>query len=751
MTCTSRTLFSLPRRLLIVLTLLTGLAVTAGSAPALAQTKDRVFWTDNVADGVFSSTLSGNDVTEVLGGFSYLVDVAVDPGAGKMYFVDGNEPGIFRADLDGQNVEKLPLSPINPQGIALDLTANVLYYTTATAIGGGIVRADLDGSNAQSLTVGATSPRGIAVDPANGHLYWVESGENGSTTAIRRADLDGSNSTTLVNDPADQVNFLALDVASSTMYWTAYSFTGATAIQKANLDGTNVQDFITADVGNPGGIALDLTNQNLYWTDTAGGSFAGIYRVRLDGSGRTNLFSETSSPFGIALDANGGFLYVTDFALDSLRRLSLDGKNVETLVAAPLSSHESFTSDLSTGFLYLADTKRRTIVRAAPDGSSVETILTGVDQISDLAFDSTRSTLYWAELSGFDAEGNNLYALRRAASDGTGPPETLETDLPAIDLQVDAAAGYLYWLDYLNDEILRTDVTASFNPELVVDNVEGENFARSTATGTTYWHVRASDEIWQLPAGGSPERLVDGAGNAFSMYVDDANQKLYWAAFDDDQIRRVNFDGRNVEDVVRVSGSPIDVRLNPEAVIPVELAGFEAEYGGNAVHLRWSTLTETQNAGFRILRVAEDGSLRTLGFVQGMGTTTSPQRYTFTDTPPALGVWTYRLLQVDVDGTVSMVGEETVRVVPAALSLGSARPHPVRSTAIVSFDVPEHGHVTLTLYDVLGRAVAQLADRPYASGTHEISLSAASLPSGTYFLRLHHDRGSATQQVTIVR
>jgi len=41
--------------------------------------------------------------------------------------------------------------------------------------------------------------------------------------------------------------------------------------------------------------------------------------------------------------------------------------------------------------------------------------------------------------------------------------------------------------------------------------------------------------------------------------------------------------------------------LHPEAApLPVELTSFEAQVDGDAVVLRWTTLTETNNAGFEV-------------------------------------------------------------------------------------------------------------------------------------------------------
>jgi len=65
-----------------------------------------------------------------------------------------------------------------------------------------------------------------------------------------------------------------------------------------------------------------------------------------------------------------------------------------------------------------------------------------------------------------------------------------------------------------------------------------------------------------------------------------------------------------------------------------------------------------------------------------------------------------------------------------------AYPNPFNPQATIRYAVPEAGPVTLRVYDVLGRAVATLADGPRAAGTHEAVFEATGLPSGTYVYRL---------------
>ena len=74
-----------------------------------------------------------------------------------------------------------------------------MYWMDADT--GSIYRANLDGSNIETLITGLTNPSAIALDVDGSKMYWVDVSNwwmDGSTSKIQRADLDGFNIETLV-------------------------------------------------------------------------------------------------------------------------------------------------------------------------------------------------------------------------------------------------------------------------------------------------------------------------------------------------------------------------------------------------------------------------------------------------------------------------------------------------------------------------------------------------------------------------
>jgi hypothetical protein len=172
------------------------------------------------------------------------------------------------------------------------------------------------------------------------------------------------------------------------------------------------------------------------------------------------------------------------------------------------------------------------------------------------------------------------------------------------------------------------------------------------------------------------------------------------------------------------------------AVVPVELTSFTAVPNGNSVVLEWSTSTETNNEGFEIER-SHNGTIETVGFVAGFGTTSEPKSYSFVDNNLAPGSYSYRLKQIDYDGTFKHHLAVQVDVLaPAEFSLKQNYPNPFNPSTKIDFNLAVDSKVTLSVYNLLGETVATLINSDIAAGTHSVDFNAAGFNSGVYFYRI---------------
>ena len=199
--------------------------------------------------------------------------------------------------------------------------------------------------------------------------------------------------------------------------------------------------------------------------------------------------------------------------------------------------------------------------------------------------------------------------------------------------------------------------------------------------------------------------------------------------------------------------------------LPVEMSGLAAaRIEGPGVRLTWNTASESGNAGFAVQRRMPDAkrsesAWKRVGFLESKaagGTTQEPMSYQFTDTslPFAADSLSYRLRQIDHNGSESYSDVVTVGQPVSELKLLSTYPNPAQSQSTVRFAVPDRRDVALTMYDVLGRRVRTLYSGEM-EGRRKKTIDLSGVSSGVYFLRLIVEGGSGrqvrTERLTIVR
>ncbi len=88
---------------------------------------------------------------------------------------------------------------------------------------------------------------------------------------------------------------------------------------------------------------------------------------------------------------------------------------------------------------------------------------------------------------------------------------------------------------------------------------------------------------------------------------------------------------------------------------------------------------------------------------------------------------------------------------PEGYALDQSYPNPARDRTMIRYTLGAPSQVTLTVYDVLGRRVATLAEGMQAAGTHDVQFDSAALASGTYFYRLGTEVGQQMRKMVVVK
>jgi hypothetical protein len=171
--------------------------------------------------------------------------------------------------------------------------------------------------------------------------------------------------------------------------------------------------------------------------------------------------------------------------------------------------------------------------------------------------------------------------------------------------------------------------------------------------------------------------------------------------------------------------------------LPVELSSFTASITEGGVMLNWVTATEVNNYGFNIERKNDVEDWNELGFVEGHGNSNSPKEYSFVDNSVVSGKYSYRLKQIDNDGTYEYFDVISVDVdIPDNFYLAQNYPNPFNPTTTIKYMISNDEKVSLKIYDLLGKEVASLVNEYQKAGTYSVEFNGDNLASGVYIYRL---------------
>ena len=174
---------------------------------------------------------------------------------------------------------------------------------------------------------------------------------------------------------------------------------------------------------------------------------------------------------------------------------------------------------------------------------------------------------------------------------------------------------------------------------------------------------------------------------------------------------------------------------NPD-VFPVELMSFTAESLDDGVVLSWQTASEEQNDFFMVERGTDELGFNSIGQVQGNGTTTIRNSYTFLDERPLSGTSYYRLKQVDEDGTFTYSA-----VVPVTRTVGRdiAKVYPTITSELLN--IAWEGQSMLQQVLVVDAKGKQVMQQNMSDNAGQQVVDVSRLRSGMYVLVLLDEKG----------
>jgi hypothetical protein len=89
--------------------------------------------------------------------------------------------------------------------------------------------------------------------------------------------------------------------------------------------------------------------------------------------------------------------------------------------------------------------------------------------------------------------------------------------------------------------------------------------------------------------------------------------------------------------------------------------------------------------------------------------------------------------------------------IPSKYELAQNYPNPFNPTTKINFAIPKQGMVTLKVYDVLGREVANLVNEVKTAGNYIVDFDASALSSGVYFYKLDVNGFSDVKRMMLIK
>jgi hypothetical protein len=256
-------------------------------------------------------------------------------------------------------------------------------------------------------------------------------------------------------------------------------------------------------------------------------------------------------------------------------------------------------------------------------------------------------------------------------------------------------------------------------------------------------------------------RSTDG-GNTFENFkVSESSFTPNSNIFFGDYTNIAAFDKKVYPIWMRLDGSALSVWTalinDSSAVVPVELLNFTAELLSGDVKLVWQTASELNNHGFEIQRnlrnkAGENTDWSTIGFVEGNGTTTGVTDYNFIDNPLESGTYSYRLKQLDFDGSYRYLSETDIQfILLDDFRLEQNYPNPFNPATTIEFRLPVRTFVQIKLFDMLGKEIALLVNEEKQAGIHEVEFKGTEFSSGMYVYKMIAGKYEQSRKMLLIK
>jgi hypothetical protein len=197
--------------------------------------------------------------------------------------------------------------------------------------------------------------------------------------------------------------------------------------------------------------------------------------------------------------------------------------------------------------------------------------------------------------------------------------------------------------------------------------------------------------------------------------------------------------------------------------VPAELAAFGGSVLEQAVSLNWTTTSQTNNAGWMVMRSTDGITYEVVSdLLPGAGTSDAVLNYGFEDHKvPGVETVYYRLDQIDLNGAIH--SSAPIEVILGArfqnlpTEFGTRiYPNPFNPATTIAYDLPSDSAVSIVIYGAMGQEVRRLVTQQKAAGRYSIQWDALdnfgrSVGSGVYIAKIEAGQFTASQKMLLLK
>jgi Secretion system C-terminal sorting domain len=182
--------------------------------------------------------------------------------------------------------------------------------------------------------------------------------------------------------------------------------------------------------------------------------------------------------------------------------------------------------------------------------------------------------------------------------------------------------------------------------------------------------------------------------------------------------------------------------------LAISMTDFSGRLSGTDVLLNWNTAMAQGLDHFNVERSSDGAQYTTIGTIKSMGDNNTPENYSYTDLSLQPGTYSYRLDEVNTDGTTGYSPVVVVNIgTTVTASAMSIYPNPATDQFTVQPGSAISGSCVVALVDLSGRTVFSLQAAP-ANGSIPVTIGRRLTP-GIYLVRVGTSAGAVSGKIFI--